>query len=118
MRNWIFLNPTGTSFRHRDLNPIQRLMEPGSTILPSFILKRGCYAKTIDLSEEKEPEIFHSIRPGALVENVTFFAGTNKIDFSSKKITENTRVSYPLDFISNALEPSVGNTPKNIFFLT
>src|SRR5205085_4070596 len=72
----------------------------------------------IDLSEEKEPEIFRAIKPGALVENVTFLPGTNKIDFSCKTITENTRVSYPLDFISNALEPSIGKTPKNIFFLT
>ena len=53
-----------------------------------------------------------------MVENVTFIEGSNKIDFSSKKITENTRVSYPLDFISNALEPAIGKTPKNIFFLT
>jgi len=53
-----------------------------------------------------------------LVENVTFIEGSNKIDFGSKKITENTRVSYPLSFISNALEPSIGKTPKNIFFLT
>lgn len=83
-----------------------------------FNFEGGCYAKCIDLSEEKEPEIYHAIRPGALVENVTFIEGTNKIDFSSKKITENTRVSYPLSFISNALEPSIGKTPKNIFFLT
>jgi phosphoenolpyruvate carboxykinase (ATP) len=52
------------------------------------------------------------------VENVTFFPGTNKIDFSSSKITENTRVSYPLSFISNALHPSIGDIPKNIFLLT
>ena len=83
-----------------------------------FNFEGGCYAKCIDLSEEKEPEIYHAIRPGALVENVSFIEGTNQIDFSSKKITENTRVSYPLSFISNALEPSIGKTPKNIFFLT
>ncbi|MBW7951655.1 MAG: phosphoenolpyruvate carboxykinase (ATP), partial [Chitinophagaceae bacterium] len=67
---------------------------------------------------EKEPEIYNAIRPGALVENVTFLDGTNEIDFASKKITENTRISYPLSFISNALEPSIGGLPKNIFFLT
>ena len=83
-----------------------------------FNFEGGCYAKCIDLNEEKEPEIFQAIKPGALVENITFLEGTNKIDFSSKKITENTRVSYPLHFISNALEPSVGKTPRNIFFLT
>jgi len=52
------------------------------------------------------------------VENTTFIEGTNTIDFASKAITENTRVSYPLTFISNALEPSIGSIPKNIFFLT
>lgn len=92
--------------------------EHGWTANTVFNFEGGCYAKTIDLSEEKEPEIFNAIRPGALVENVTFLEGTNTIDFSSKKITENTRVSYPLNYISNALEPSIGKTPKNIFFLT
>ncbi|HMI79409.1 MAG TPA: phosphoenolpyruvate carboxykinase (ATP), partial [Ferruginibacter sp.] len=92
--------------------------EHGWTRDSVFNFEGGCYAKCIDLSEEKEPEIYNAIRPGALVENVTFIEGTNKIDFSSKKITENTRVSYPLTFISNALEPSIGKTPKNIFFLT
>jgi phosphoenolpyruvate carboxykinase (ATP) len=92
--------------------------EHGWTDETVFNFEGGCYAKTIDLSEEKEPEIFHAIKPGALVENVTLNNGTNKIDFHSKAITENTRVSYPLSFISNALEPSIGKTPKNIFFLT
>ncbi|MDB5199187.1 MAG: pckA [Chitinophagaceae bacterium] len=92
--------------------------EHGWTETGVFNFEGGCYAKTIDLGEEKEPEIFHAIRPGALVENVTFFEGSNKIDFTSKKITENTRVSYPLEFISNALHPSIGKAPKNIFFLT
>ncbi|HCL06685.1 MAG TPA: phosphoenolpyruvate carboxykinase (ATP), partial [Chitinophagaceae bacterium] len=59
-----------------------------------------------------------AIRPGALVENIGFVTGSNQIDFTSKKITENTRVSYPLHFISNAAEPSIGGLPKNIFFLT
>src|SRR5690606_38842381 len=60
----------------------------------------------------------NAIRPGALVENVGFFPGTNRINFSDSSITENTRVSYPLSYISNSLEPSIGNIPKNIFFLT
>jgi phosphoenolpyruvate carboxykinase (ATP) len=83
-----------------------------------FNFEGGCYAKLINLTEEKEPEIFHAIRPGAIVENVQFFTGTNKINFDDGSITENTRVSYPLDFISNAQEPSIGGMPKNIFFLT
>jgi phosphoenolpyruvate carboxykinase (ATP) len=83
-----------------------------------FNFEGGCYAKLIGLTEEKEPEIFNAIRPGAIVENVQFFDGTNKINFDDGSITENTRVSYPLHFISNAQEPSVGGIPKNIFFLT
>jgi phosphoenolpyruvate carboxykinase (ATP) len=83
-----------------------------------FNFEGGCYAKTIDLNASKEPEIFKAIKPGALVENVTFEPGSNRIDFTSKNITENTRVSYPLNFIQNAIEPSIGKKPKNIFFLT
>jgi phosphoenolpyruvate carboxykinase (ATP) len=83
-----------------------------------FNFEGGCYAKCIDLSEEKEPAIYHAIRRGALVENTNFYPGTNVIDFSNKAITENTRVSYPLHYISNAVEPSTGGIPVNIFFLT
>jgi phosphoenolpyruvate carboxykinase (ATP) len=83
-----------------------------------FNFEGGCYAKCIDLTEEKEPEIFNAIRPGSMVENVEFFSGTDTINFASKLITENTRVSYPLHFISNAIDPSIAGHPKNIFFLT
>ncbi|WP_298298888.1 phosphoenolpyruvate carboxykinase (ATP) [Hydrotalea sp.] len=83
-----------------------------------FNFEGGCYAKCIDLDEAKEPEIYHAIRPGALVENVVFYPNTNQINFSDKSITENTRVSYPLEYISNALIPSIAGIPKNIFFLT
>jgi phosphoenolpyruvate carboxykinase (ATP) len=117
----IFFGLSGTGKTTLSADPNRKLIgddEHGWTDDSVFNFEGGCYAKTIDLSEEKEPEIFHAIRPGALVENTTFIPGTNRIDFSSKKITENTRVSYPLSFISNALEPSVGKTPKNIFFLT
>lgn len=117
----IFFGLSGTGKTTLSADPNRMLIgddEHGWTKDSVFNFEGGCYAKTIDLSEEKEPEIYHAIRPGALVENITFFPGTNKIDFSSKAITENTRVSYPLSFISNALEPSIGKTPKNIFFLT
>ena len=83
-----------------------------------FNFEGGCYAKTIDLSEDKEPEIYHAIHAGALVENVVFYDGTRNINFTDNSITENTRVSYPLHFISNAAEPSIGGLPQNIFFLT
>lgn len=117
----LFFGLSGTGKTTLSADPHRMLIgddEHGWTNDNIFNFEGGCYAKTIDLSEEKEPEIFHAIRPGALVENTSFFPGSNCIDFSSKKITENTRVSYPLLHISNSIEPSIGNIPKNIFFLT
>ena len=102
-------------------DPARKLIgddEHGWTADNIFNFEGGCYAKCINLKEEKEPEIYHAIRTGALVENVKFFPGTNQINFEDGSITENTRVSYPLSYISNSLEPSNGPTPKNIFFLT
>jgi phosphoenolpyruvate carboxykinase (ATP) len=83
-----------------------------------FNFEGGCYAKVIDLSQEKEPEIFQAVRKGALLENTVCFPGTNSINYASSCITENTRVSYPIEYISNAQLPSIGNIPSNIFFLT
>lgn len=82
-----------------------------------FNFEGGCYAKAIDLSQEKEPQIWAAVKPGALIENTKFFEGTNKIDFADGSITENTRVAYPVYYIPNAKEPSYGGDPKNIFFL-
>lgn len=117
----VFFGLSGTGKTTLSADPNRRLIgddEHGWTDDSVFNFEGGCYAKTIDLSKEKEPEIYNAIRPGALVENVTFYEGTNRIDFSSKEITENTRVSYPLDFISNAIHPSTGPAPKTIFLLT
>lgn len=117
----IFFGLSGTGKTTLSADPNRMLIgddEHGWTDETVFNFEGGCYAKCIDLNPETEPEIYNAIRPGALVENTTFFEGTNTIDFASKAITENTRVSYPLDFISNALIPSIGKTPKNIFFLT
>ena len=84
-----------------------------------FNFEGGCYAKTIDLTEEKEPDIFRAIRHGALLENVTFEPGTRRVDYTDRSVTENTRVSYPIDHIGNAVIPSnAPGAPENIFFLT
>lgn len=83
-----------------------------------FNFEGGCYAKCIDLTKEKEPEIFAAIKFGSLLENIRFYKNTRSVDFADKSVTENTRVSYPLHYIVNAVEPSVGGIPKNIFFLT
>jgi len=117
----VFFGLSGTGKTTLSADPNRKLIgddEHGWNNNSVFNFEGGCYAKTIDLRIENEPEIFKAIRPGALVENVTFLEGTHTIDFSSKKITENTRVSYPLSFISNAMHPSIGNIPKNIFLLT
>ncbi|MGP1991503.1 phosphoenolpyruvate carboxykinase (ATP) [Zobellia laminariae] len=83
-----------------------------------FNFEGGCYAKVIDLTEEKEPDIFRAIRPGALLENIVFKEGTKEVDYSDSSITQNTRVSYPINHIDNIQVPSYGDNPKNIFFLT
>ncbi len=117
----IFFGLSGTGKTTLSADPKRKLIgddEHAWTKDNIFNFEGGCYAKTINLTEEKEPEIFHAIRHGALVENTKFYPGTNKISFDDDSITENTRVSYPLSYISNALEPSIGELPKNIFFLT
>ncbi len=117
----IFFGLSGTGKTTLSADPNRKLIgddEHGWTDDNIFNFEGGCYAKTINLTEEKEPEIFHAIKPGALLENVPFYPGTNQINFDDASITENTRVSYPLNFISNSLEPSIGGLPKNIFFLT
>ncbi len=83
-----------------------------------FNFEGGCYAKCIDLNEDKEPDIFNAIKSGALLENISFKEGTNEPDYTDGSKTENTRVSYPIHHISNIQIPSTGPIPKNIFFLT
>ncbi|MBB4601751.1 phosphoenolpyruvate carboxykinase (ATP) [Hymenobacter luteus] len=83
-----------------------------------FNFEGGCYAKVIDLSAEKEPEIWNAIKFGSIVENTRFVPGTHTVDYANKSVTENTRTAYPINYIPNAIEPSVADAPKNIFFLT
>ena len=83
-----------------------------------FNLEGGCYAKVIDLDKESEPDIYNAIRRDALLENVTVDEN-GKIDFHDKSVTENTRVSYPIDHINNIVKP-VSSAPaaKNVIFLS
>lgn len=83
-----------------------------------FNFEGGCYAKAIDLSEDKEPEIYRAIRPGAMLENVIIKDETKEVDYTDASITQNTRVSYPIYHIDNIQQPSYASNPKNIFFLT
>ena len=83
-----------------------------------FNLEGGCYAKVIDLQAENEPMIWNAIRPGALLENTTFIKGTNAIDYTDRRITENTRVSYPLAHLPNVMPGTIAPHPATIFFLS
>ncbi|KAJ3226580.1 Protein kinase C-like 1 [Clydaea vesicula] len=83
-----------------------------------FNIEGGCYAKTIDLSVEKEPEIFNAIKFGSVVENVGFDRNTRVVDYSDTSLTENTRCAYPIEYIPNAKLPCLGGHPKNIILLT
>ncbi len=117
----VFFGLSGTGKTTLSADPNRRLIgddEHGWSDHGIFNFEGGCYAKTIDLSEEREPEIFHAIRPGAILENLILKPNTKTPDFEDTSITQNTRVSYPLDHIENIMPDSMGGNPTNIFFLT
>ncbi|UPK69262.1 phosphoenolpyruvate carboxykinase (ATP) [Chitinophaga filiformis] len=117
----IFFGLSGTGKTTLSADPDRKLIgddEHGWTAHNIFNFEGGCYAKCINLSKENEPQIFHAIREGALLENISCHPGTTEVNYADKCITENTRVSYPLHYIDNALIPSVSGIPENIFFLT
>lgn len=118
----IFFGLSGTGKTTLSADPKRKLIgddEHGwSSNNTIFNFEGGCYAKCIDLTEEKEPDIFRAIKPGALLENVCFYKGTDEVNYADGSTTENTRVSYPIYHIDNIQEGSIGSNPKNIFFLT
>jgi phosphoenolpyruvate carboxykinase (ATP) len=117
----IFFGLSGTGKTTLSADPKRQLIgddEHGWTENTVFNFEGGCYAKVIDLTREKEPEIYDAIKFGAIVENTRFIPGTREVDYANKSITENTRTAYPIHFIPNAINPSIGGVPKNIFFLT
>ncbi len=83
-----------------------------------FNIEGGCYAKCIGLTAQSEPEIWNSIRYGSLLENVVVDPVTRKVKYDDSSITENTRASYPIEYIENAKIPCTAGNPKNIVFLT
>ena len=117
----VFFGLSGTGKTTLSADPNRNLIgddEHGWAQKSVFNFEGGCYAKTIDLSEEKEPQIWKAIKSGALLENIAFKGESKEVDFNDSSITQNTRVSYPIHHIDNAADPSVGGVPKNIFFLT
>ena len=117
----IFFGLSGTGKTTLSADPDRKLIgddEHGWTAENSiFNFEGGCYAKAIDLTEEKEPDIYRAIKPGAILENV-IFKDNNEVDYMDSTITQNTRVSYPIYHIDNIQMPSYATNPKNIFFLT
>ena len=83
-----------------------------------FNIEGGCYAKAIDLSEENEPDIYNAIRYGTVLENVVYDKQSREVDYSDTSITQNTRASYPIDFINNIQIPCIAGHAKHIIFLT
>ena len=115
----LFFGLSGTGKTTLSANKERKLIgddEHGWSKDSIFNFEGGCYAKCIDLSYEKEPDIYSAIKKGALLENICL--KDNEIDFKDDSITQNTRVSYPIFHIKNIVQPSIGKIPKNIFFLT
>lgn len=117
----LFFGLSGTGKTTLSTDPERKLIgddehgwTPDNTV---FNFEGGCYAKVINLSAEKEPDIYGAIKPGAILENIAMDAN-GKVDFTDSSITQNTRVSYPIHHIQNIQTPSVGKNVKNIFFLT
>jgi phosphoenolpyruvate carboxykinase (ATP) len=117
----IFFGLSGTGKTTLSADPQRGLIgddEHGWTDKGVFNFEGGCYAKVINISRDTEPQIWDAIKFGSILENTRFAEGTRTPDYSNVSVTENTRTAYPIDFISNAVEPSLGGVPKNIFFLT
>jgi phosphoenolpyruvate carboxykinase (ATP) len=117
----VFFGLSGTGKTTLSADPNRKLIgddEHGWADGTVFNFEGGCYAKCIDLSAEKEPQIWDAVKFGAILENINFKEGSSEVDFEDCSKTQNTRVSYPIHHIDNIAEGSIGTTPKNIFFLT
>ena len=117
----IFFGLSGTGKTTLSADPDRMLIgddEHGWSEKGVFNFEGGCYAKTIGLDPEKEPEIYQAITEGAILENITFQPQSCRPDYEDASITQNTRVSYPIYHIKNALPGSKAGHPENIFFLT
>jgi len=118
----IFFGLSGTGKTTLSADPSRTLIgddEHGWSERGTFNFEGGCYAKTINLNPEAEPEIYATTsRFGTVIENMVYDPETLELDFADNSLTDNTRCAYPLEYISNASATGLGGHPKNIIMLT